>query len=213
MIRRVYHLSNRLFSTGRPSASINCPACQSRAIQIKEDVFCCKACPNRQGIDYFSLLGLPRTYSVDLKAAEGNYREMQRTFHPDKLSSVEDNSIPEGFSALLNKAIGVIKSPTARCMHLLYLLDGCSISESQLTNDPALLMEMMEINEEIEDCGRDKSCLENQANLNQTRFNESEAKLKDFFASKRYSEARKECERMHYLERIKDTLVQKLNSV
>jgi len=192
---------------------LSCPACKSTALQIKEDVFCCKSCPNRQGIDYFTLLGLPRTYSVDLKQAEENYRDMQKSVHPDKLALVEEAVVPEGFSSLLNKAISVIKSPTDRAMHLLFLLDGCSISESQLTNDPMLLMEMMEINEEIEECGRDKSCLENQEEQNKARLKECDEKLKGLFSSRQYLDARKVCERMHYLERIKDTLLKKLNSL
>ncbi len=192
---------------------MSCPACKSTDLQIKEDVFCCKSCPNRQGIDYFTLLGLPRTYSVDLKQAEENYRDMQKSVHPDKLALVEEAVVPEGFSSLLNKAISVIKSPTDRAMHLLFLLDGCSISESQLTNDPMLLMEMMEINEEIEECGRDKSCLENQEEQNKARLKECDEKLKVLFSSRQYLDARNVCERMHYLERIKDTLLKKLNSL
>jgi Fe-S protein assembly co-chaperone HscB len=148
-----------------------------------------------------------------LKQAEENYRDMQKSVHPDKLALVEEAVVPEGFSSLLNKAISVIKSPTDRAMHLLFLLDGCSISESQLTNDPMLLMEMMEINEEIEECGRDKSCLENQEEQNKARLKECDEKLKGLFSSRQYLDARKVCERMHYLERIKDTLLKKLNSL
>jgi molecular chaperone HscB len=206
-------LLTRHFSGARGPTTLYCPACKSTALQIKEDVFCCKTCPNRQGIDYFSLLGLPRTYSVDLKAAEENYRGMQRSFHPDMLTPQSAESIPQGFSSLLNKAIRVIKSPTDRAMHLLYLLDGCSISESQLTNDRLLLMEMMEINEEIDDCGRDKNCLEEKSRANLDRLQECDDKLKGLFSTKQYTAARKVCERMHYLERIKDTLIQKLNSM
>ena len=213
MLRKFSILGLRRFSTVPPKASLSCPACKSTALQIKEDVFCCQSCPNRQGIDYFTLLGLPRTYSVDLKQAEENYRDMQKSVHPDKLALVEEAVVPEGFSSLLNKAISVIKSPTDRAMHLLFLLDGCSISESQLTNDPMLLMEMMEINEEIEECGRDKSCLENQEEQNKARLKECDEKLKGLFSSRQYLDARKVCERMHYLERIKDTLLKKLNSL
>lgn len=213
MLRKFIVTGMRRFATGSSKPSLSCPACKSTALQIKEDVFCCKSCPNRQGIDYFTLLGLPRTYAVDLKQAEENYKDMQRSFHPDKLALANADSVPEGFSSLLNKAIGVIKSPTERAMHLLFLLDGCSISESQLTNDPSLLMEMMEINEEIEDCGRDKNCLESQSELNQARLAECDTKLKGLFSTRQYLEARKICERMHYLERIKDTLLKKLNSL
>jgi molecular chaperone HscB len=213
MIRVIRQVSFRRISSRTSQSVLSCPACKSSSLQIKEDVFCCKSCPNRQGIDYFALLGLPRTYSVNIHTAEQNYRDLQRRAHPDKLESESSNSVPEGLSALLNKAITVIKSPTERCMHLLYLLDGCSVSESNLTNDSGLLLEMMEINEEIEDCKRDKNCLERQAVLNQSRLDKSEDELKSLFAQNEYQQARKICERMHYLERIKDTLLKKLNSI
>ena len=213
MLRQISLWGIRRISSARAGTSLSCPACKSTALQIKEDVFCCKICPNRQGIDYFTLLGLPRTYSVDVRTAEEHYRDLQREVHPDKLLSGAESSVPEGFSSLLNKAIKVIKSPTERAMHLLYLLDGCSISESQLTNDAGLLTEMMEINEDIEECSKNKICLEKQSELNQDRLDECDAKLRGLFSTRQYSEARKVCERMHYLERIKDTVIQKLNSL
>jgi molecular chaperone HscB len=166
-----------------------------------------------QGIDYFRLLSLPRDYSVDMKLAEDNYRDMQRHVHPDKVDDSTAANIPEGFSSLLNKAIKVIKSPTERAMHLLYLLDGCTIGEADLTNDPELLIEMMEINEEVEDCGRDKDCLEKQNVANKQRFEECDVQLKNLFANRQFAHARAVCERMHYLERVNDTILQKLNSV
>jgi Fe-S protein assembly co-chaperone HscB len=138
---------------------------------------------------------------------------MQRTVHPDMLATNPGEGVPEGFSSLLNKAITVIKSPTERAMHLLYLLDGCSISESKLTNDTSLLMDMMEINEEVDECGCDKACLEHQGEANQKRLEECDIKLRGLFSSRQYSEARQVCERMHYLERIKNTVIEKLNSL
>ena len=133
--------SLRCFSTGsRACGILSCPACNSKQLQIKDDLFCCQICPNREGIDYFKLLGIPRTYSVDLKDAEQRYRDLQKTVHPDRINNEDSVTVPEGYSALLNKAISVIKSPTERAMHLLYLIDGCSISESDTTRDPKLLM-------------------------------------------------------------------------
>ena len=176
-------------------------------------MFCRKICPNREGIDYFRLLGLPRSYSVDTKTAEGNYRALQKTVHPDKRSVNPNDGIPEGFSSLLNKAIRVVKSPTERAMHLLYLQDGCLISESDFTSDPAMLIEMMGFNEEVDDCDSDKKCLESQREINNGRLAECDEKLKTLFADRKFQQVRKVCERMHFLERINDTILRKLNSV
>jgi Fe-S protein assembly co-chaperone HscB len=175
-------------------------------------MFCCRICPNRQGVDYFKLLGLPREYSIEIKEAERNYRNLQKSYHPDKVDE-SDRTVPEGFSSLLNKAITVLKSPTQRAMHLLYLLDGCSIKETDLNKDPQLLLEMIEINEEIEECGNNKVCLEKQDEVNTGKLEECDSKLHQLFVDKKYLEVRKVCERMHFLERIHNTLLQKLNSI
>lgn len=203
-------VSYRYFGSRNLKQEISCPACDSQEIQIKDDLFCCKTCPNRRGIDYFKLLGLPRSYSINLKEAEESYKSLQKQAHPDMIHNGGNAAVPEGYSSLLNKAINVIKSPTERALHLLYILDGCSISESDLTNDPVLLMEMMELNEEVDDCGRDEKCLVNLEQENNTRLSVSESELGAAFQRKDYKAARRVCERMHYLERIKSTISKKL---
>ena len=201
----------RRFSTGKSNCGIlSCPACHSKQLQIKDDLFCCQLCPNREGIDYFKLLGIPRTYSVDLKEAETRYRDLQKTVHPDRINDEHSRTVPEGYSALLNKAISVIKSPTERAMHLLYILDGCAISERDMTRDPALLMEMMELNESVDDCGHDKACLEKENAENTKRLIECEHKLESLFSNQNFREVRVVCERMHFLGRIRDTISTKL---
>ena len=204
-------VTRRCFSdSNRACGILSCPACNSKQLQIKDDLFCCQLCPNREGIDYFKLLGIPRVYAVDLKNAEGRYRDLQKTVHPDRLNDEKSRPIPEGYSALLNKAIAVIKSPTERAMHLLYIIDGCSISESDTTRDPALLMEMMDLNERVDDCGSNKSCLEKENSDNNQRLSDCEHTLESLFSSKNFRGVRSVCERMHYLGRIRDTISMKL---
>lgn len=203
--------SRRCFSdSSRACGILSCPACNSKQLQIKDDLFCCQLCPNREGIDYFKLLGIPRVYAVDLKEAENRYRDLQKTVHPDRLDDEKSESIPEGYSALLNKAISVIKSPTERAMHLLYLIDGCSISEIDTTRDPALLMEMMDLNERVDDCGFNKSCLEKENSENNERLSKCERSLESLFSKQNFRGVRSICERMHYLGRIRDTISMKL---
>lgn len=193
--------------------SFFCPACKCGQLQIREDVFCCRLCPNRQEIDFFALLGLPRVYSVKIEEAEDHFRNLQKTAHPDRLDEETAKKLPEGFSSLLNKAIRVIRSPTERAMHLLYLLDGCSIPEGEITSDSALLLEMMEANEEVEDCGKNKECLERQSQEIKERLSVCDSQLRTLFTQREYKAVRKVCEKMHYLERINDTLIRKLNSL
>lgn len=175
-------------------------------------MFCCSICPNQQEVNYFKLLGLPEEYTVDISNAEGRYRDLQMSVHPDKLDTDLGTSIPEGYSSLLNKAITVIKSPLERAMHLLYILDGCTIADTELTNDPELLLTMMELNEEVEDCSRDMACLERLNQANALKLADCDEQLRGLFEGGDFKGARKVCELMHYLERIRNTILEKLNS-
>ena len=202
----------RSCTTGTSSStkSVFCPACKSKSIEIKGDMFCCSICPNRQEVNYFKLLGLPEKYDIDVKEAETNYRSLQMSVHPDKMDESLAGQTPEGYSSLLNKAISVVKSPVERAMHLLFILDGCTVKQSELTNDSGLLMEMLELNENVDECGSDKVCLENLKRENELQLSHCDSVLKDLFKSESYTKARKECERMHYLERIRSTILKKL---
>jgi len=174
-------------------------------------MFCCSICPNRQEVNYFKLLGLPENYSVDLSEADVRFRELQMALHPDKLNDEIAASTPEGYSSLLNRAISVIKSPLKRAMHLLYLVDGCTIKESELTNNSDLLMEMMELNEEVDDCGEDKGCISKLQEVNESKLSDCEKQLYSLFQEKDFHSVREVCERMHYLDRIRYTIGEKLN--
>jgi len=71
-------------------------------------------------------------------------------------------------------------------------------------------MEMMEFNESVDDCGSDRSCMEEQERLNNERLSECENNLQALFHNHQYAQVRRVCERMHFLERIKDTIEKKL---
>lgn len=204
----------------------SCPACKSCSLKITGDLFCCSRCPNRQLIDYFSVLGLSRQYNIDLDTADANYKSLQKLVHPDLQTSDSSEQIcafPAGYSALLNKAISVLKSPLERALHLLYLLDSsCSLgsvssgsagveSEFSIVRDNALLMEMMELNEEVEDARGNDRQLERLKLENDNRMRDCELKLQQFFDAKDFPNVRKTCERLHFLERVNTSIKDLLN--
>lgn len=69
--------------------------------------------------------------------------------------SDEEKEISENYSALVNKAYGVLQSPLKRALHLL-AIKGEKISEDQKLESPEFLMEIMELNEEVEEADTDE---------------------------------------------------------
>lgn len=46
-------------------------------------------------MDYFTLFGLPASYTLSLEPLAARYQELQRQYHPDKLpAAARPNSLP-----------------------------------------------------------------------------------------------------------------------
>ena len=83
--------------------------------------------------DFFELLGLPRSFDIDMKKLNQNYFKLQQQFHPDR---TKDNGQK---SAEVNEAYNTLKNPLKRAEY---------IAGNNLQASPALLMEIMELREE-----------------------------------------------------------------
>jgi molecular chaperone HscB len=75
-------------------------------------------------LDWFAVLGLPRRYAVDLGAAEDNFRQLSRQFHPDRFAKADPRARRASLqrSVQLNEAWRTIKDPVRRAEYLLGLL-------------------------------------------------------------------------------------------
>ena len=122
------------------------------------DVHFCPSCTkiltvSRQG-DYFSFFGLPRRLNLDGADLEQRFRSLSRQFHPDyyynattteRLASLERSSY-------LNDAYRTLRNPVARIEHVLAVEGLASpTSPGGATVPPALLEEVFELNEELDD--------------------------------------------------------------
>lgn len=89
--------------------------------------------------DPFAVLGLPRTYALDLKTLEKSYFEAQRKSHPDQFAGASFAIKQEASqkSAALNQAYVTLKDPLRRA--------ECLLSEEEaIIQDPEFLMQMLE---------------------------------------------------------------------
>lgn len=103
--------------------------------------------------DPFAILGVPRRFDVDLRAAEKNHRELSRVLHPDKYAggTVTERRDALSKAADVNEAWRVINDPVRRA-EALFTLEGVPVGETNEPKpDPELLMDVLEKREALAD--------------------------------------------------------------
>jgi molecular chaperone HscB len=104
-------------------------------------------------LDPFETLGLPRTFGVDLRAAEKLHRELSRALHPDKYASAGASERRDALNkaADVNEAWRIVRDPVRRA-EALFQLAGVDVGETKEPKpDPELLMEVLEKREALAD--------------------------------------------------------------
>ena len=102
---------------------------------------------------HFDLFGLPQAFEVDLELLDRNYRELQRSVHPDRFVNASDQQrrLSMQQATLINEGYQALKDPLQRGRYLLQL-DGREFDdERNTTSDTAFLMEQMELREALAD--------------------------------------------------------------
>ncbi|MCP3852601.1 MAG: Fe-S protein assembly co-chaperone HscB [Gammaproteobacteria bacterium] len=96
--------------------------------------------------NYFTLLGLPVSFTIDKTKLTENYHEIQKSVHPDKFANSSDleRRLSVQKAAQINDALETLKNPTKRSIYILSLYD-VELGENDTSIDPAFLMEQMEL--------------------------------------------------------------------
>ena len=103
--------------------------------------------------NYFELFGMPVGFVVDGQELAVRYRELQKVVHPDRFAAAGQQSqrLSLQGATLVNEAYATLKDPLKRAQYLLGLR-GVDIGAGNHTlNDPAFLMEQMELREGLAD--------------------------------------------------------------
>lgn len=118
--------------------------------------FSCPTCGRLQrpsrSVSYFDALGLPRAMRLEAQAIEKAFREVSRKVHPDKVSAAnaEERRCAVELTSLVNEAHRTLRDPQKRAEYLMRL-EGVDVArEDAKTKDSALLLEMLELQEKIE---------------------------------------------------------------
>lgn len=115
-------------------------------------------------MDYFEVFGLPRILGIDLGALEKTFHQLSRQYHPDYFStaSASEKTQAVRMTALLNDAYRTLRHPVRRVEYLLSLYgfksDGSKVPQ-------ALLMEVFEINEQLEEVKAGRASVEEMDSL------------------------------------------------
>src|SRR5437773_2861828 len=110
-------------------------------------------------MDYFEVFGLPRILGIDLASLEKTFHDLSRKYHPDYFSTAPaaEKTKAVRMTALLNDAYRTLRHPIRRVEYLLSLYgfksDGSKVPQ-------ALLMEVFEINEHMEEVKAGRASVE-----------------------------------------------------
>jgi molecular chaperone HscB len=105
-------------------------------------------------VDPFSTLGLARRYDLDEAELERRYRDLQRTFHPDRHTNApaSERRLKLQKAVEVNEAYRTLRDAQRRAEALLAALSGeagVPAAGPGEKADPELLMEMMELREAL----------------------------------------------------------------
>jgi molecular chaperone HscB len=153
---------------------MRCWSCDRDVESAVTCAHCGALLPPREKEDFFAVLGLPAEFSVDLRAAEDNFRERSRQFHPDKFAKADPRARRASLqrSVQLNEAWRTIRDPVRRAEYLLKLCGydvggetgatGPAVAEHDASSTPpssrrripvptVLLSEILELREALAD--------------------------------------------------------------
>ena len=104
-------------------------------------------------MDYFTLFGLPVSYTLSQEQLAVRYQDLQRQYHPDKFASASaaEQLASVQQSATINLAWQTLRHPLTRAEYLLSLHGYDLASEQHTVRDTAFLMEQLELREELDE--------------------------------------------------------------
>jgi molecular chaperone HscB len=102
-------------------------------------------------VDPFAVLGIGRSFDVDLPSVEKTHRELSRALHPDKFAAAGagERRMALAKAVEVNEAWRAVRDPIRRA-EALFQLAGVALGEGgEPRPTPALLMDMMEQREAL----------------------------------------------------------------
>ena len=136
----------------RQTIPAKCQRCEKPLSDVTVCDYCHSLNPAAAGVDYFTLLGLPRQFELDEDLLTGRFHTLSRAVHPDThgAESADAQLLALQISAAVNDAYRTLKSPPLRAAYLLELLGGKSSAQDKSVPEGFLSTTMM-LQEELAD--------------------------------------------------------------
>ncbi|KAH9849752.1 Co-chaperone Hsc20 [Lenzites betulinus] len=183
-----------------------CPSCSS---PLPTALPVCSNCsfiePIPQSMTYHEMLGTPyepNPFLVDVLHLKKQFRAVQSVVHPDRWVSKppDQQAIAAAMSSRINEALHRLTDPLRRAEYIL-AREGHASEETDSTDDPELLMVVMEAREGLD-------CAESEEDVAEIRA-EADAKTQEVLeeitqlvAAKNWPALRKATVKLRYLRRI-----------
>lgn len=130
--------------------------CWSCAASVEAGRERCPRCGKLQPLaatDYFTYLGLPKSFHVPSEKLSEILRDKSRALHPDRFARAEarEKTFSLQHTTFLNDAVRTLRDPQRRAEYLLSLngLKAGANDRERAKMDPSFLMEMMETREAL----------------------------------------------------------------
>ncbi|MFM9890975.1 MAG: Fe-S protein assembly co-chaperone HscB [Rickettsiales bacterium] len=148
----------------------------------------------------FDILGLPTAFALDAKALEKAYFAAQRACHPDGFvgKSAAERVAAISRSQVVNDAYDTLKTPITRAAHLLELQGIETLSDTAKAS-PALLMEVMDLRERLQDAMGDGAAIAGMVEKIKTEAAKTTRELEAAFTTEEFKKAAEATMRLHYL--------------
>jgi len=157
--------------------------------------------------NYFEIFGLPVSYQVDLSLLSERYRDMQREFHPDRYANKPDQEqrIAVQYAAVINQAFSQLQSPLLRAQYLLSLKNIEGQGDAQITRDPLLLMQQIELREKLSDTAQANnafSLLEEVAEAAESEYIALQKVFDQQYSESKFQEALETIAKMQFFSKL-----------
>lgn len=163
-------------------------------------------------MDYFTLFGLPVSYTLDQDQLAARYQDLQRQFHPDKFASRSQSEqlVAVSQSATINQAWQTLRNPLTRAEYLLLLHGFDLASEQHTVRDTAFLMEQLELREELDgiDQAQDEQKLDAFQKRVKAMYNERHQQMVEQLANETWDVAADTVRKLRFLDKLRSSAEQ-----
>lgn len=156
--------------------------------------------------NYFELFNLPVQFAIDRSSLDNAYREIQNLVHPDRFvtATEAEKRTAMQWATMANDAYQILRDPLRRSVYLCEL-NGYEVQkETNVSMEPAFLMQQMEWRESLENAKatRNATLLEKLDKEQKNLCRKQLEMLENYLSRRQFQTAIPEIRKMMFLEKF-----------